>query len=194
VLSRRNNLINNTFAAIAEALGGLEDGIILDGEIVALDEEGRPSFNLMQHRSSSKRPVFFYAFDLLAYRKRDLRALALTQRRQLLDEVLVNAHDPVRVSAILRANARDLVRAVQEQGLEGLIAKRSSSKYETGERSGTWLKYKINRGQELVIGGFKPGGKNFFENLAVGYYDQDRLIFIPKIKNGFTPSNQTGAV
>jgi bifunctional non-homologous end joining protein LigD len=187
LLSRRNNAMNDRFSGIAQAVGGLENGIILDGEIVALDEKGRPSFNLLQH-ASSKHPVFFYAFDLLAYRKRDVRALALTQRRQLLDEVLGSAHDPVRVSAVLPANAKDLIHAVQEQGLEGLIAKRSNSKYETGERSGSWLKYKVNRGQELVIGGFKPGGKNFFENLAVGYYDRDRLIFIAKIKNGFTPA------
>ncbi len=188
LLSRRNNLLNARFPEIADGITNLEEGVILDGEIVALDPEGRPSFNLLQHHKANGQPIVFYAFDLLAYRERDLRALPLRQRRELLDALLAEAGDPIRNSAILTASAQDVIEAVKQQGLEGIIAKRSNSKYEPGERSGAWVKYKVNRGQELVIGGYKRGGKNRFENLAAGYYDQGRLLFIAKLKNGFTPA------
>ena len=79
-----------------------------------------------------------------------------------------------------------MIRAAQEQGLEGFVAKRRNSVYEPGQRSGAWVKFKVNRGQELVIGGYKPG-KNGFDNLAAGYYDGDKLMFIAKVKNGFVP-------
>lgn len=186
LLSRRNNALNGRFPMIAEAAAGVEDGLILDGEIVALDPEGRPSFNLLQH-SRTNTPVIFYVFDLLAYRRRDVGDLPLRKRRELLNAVLANVQDPIRLSGVLNADARDVIAAVKKQGLEGVIAKRRDSRYEAGQRSGEWVKFKVNRGQELVIGGYKPSGKDHFENLAIGYYDQGRLIFIAKLKNGFTP-------
>jgi bifunctional non-homologous end joining protein LigD len=86
-----------------------------------------------------------------------------------------------------KAEPEDLIAAVKSQGLEGIIAKRIGSRYESGERSGAWVKFRVNKGQELVIGGYRMGA-NDFDNLAVGYYDDEgRLIFIAKIKNGFTP-------
>ncbi len=185
LLSRRNNLLNERFPSVVEALNDLETGLILDGEIVALDAHGRPAFNLLQH-SAGKSPVVFYLFDLLAFRERDVRGLPLRQRRELLDEVFATAREPLRKSAVLNASLDDLIAAVRSQGLEGVIAKRPASPYQSGERSGNWLKFRVNKGQELVIGGYRPG-KTYFDNLAVGYYDGERLIFIAKIKNGFTP-------
>jgi bifunctional non-homologous end joining protein LigD len=188
LLSRRNHSLNGRFPSIAEAAGGLEGGAILDGEVVALDEQGRPSFNLLQHHKTTAQLIVFYAFDLLAYRERDMRELPLRQRRELLEAILANARDPIRLSAVFKAHADDVIRAVKEQALEGVIAKRTDSRYEPGARSGSWVKFKVNRGQELVIGGYKPSGKNHFDNLAVGYYDAGRLLFIAKLKNGFTPA------
>jgi len=187
LLSRRNNSLNTKFGSIAAGLNALEDGIILDGEVVALDGNGRPSFHRLQHLGKNQL-LLFYAFDLLAYRGKDLTGLPLKDRRELLVTALQIAGDPIRLSAVLKATAQDLIGAVREQGLEGVIAKRTQSKYEPGERSGRWVKYKVNQGQELVIGGYKPSGKNHFDNLAAGYYDEGRLIFIAKIKNGYTPA------
>jgi bifunctional non-homologous end joining protein LigD len=187
LLSRRNNSLNTKFTSVIEGLNTLEDGIILDGEVVALDDQGRPSFNRLQHLSKNQ-VLMYYVFDLLAYRGRDITGLALTQRREFLTNVLRDAIDPIRMSAVMKAAAKDLIEAIREQGLEGVIAKRTDSRYEPGARSGRWVKYKVNQGQEVVIGGYKPSGKNHFDNLAVGYYDGDRLIFIAKIKNGFTPA------
>ena len=187
MLSRRNKSLSQRFPSIAQAVESLDDGIMLDGECVALDDRGRPSFNLLQHHKTWAKEIVYYVFDLLAYRRRDTRGLPLRQRRALLESVLAGAPDPIRISATLTASAQHVVAAIREQGLEGVIAKRAESRYESGERSGNWIKYKVNRGQELVIGGYKPGGKNHFDNLAVGYYDQERLTFIAKLKNGFTP-------
>jgi bifunctional non-homologous end joining protein LigD len=187
LLSRRNNVLNDKFPSITEELKNLEDGLILDGEVVALDAHGRPSFNLLQHRRENANAIVYYVFDVLAFRERDVRQLALQQRRELLDEVFQSAREPLRVSAILDAAPSDLISAVKSQGLEGIIAKRVNSRYESKQRSGAWVKYRVNKGQELVIGGYRAGN-NDFDNLAVGYYDDaGRLIFIAKIKNGFTP-------
>jgi ATP-dependent DNA ligase len=81
---------------------------------------------------------------------------------------------------------KQLVPRSREQGLEGLVAKRRSSLYEPGQRSGAWLKMRVNRGQEFVIGGYTPGPKNF-DALIFGYYEGDKLIYVARTRNGFTP-------
>ena len=189
LLSRRNNDFGARFSSIADALEPLEPGTVVDGEIVALDPQGRPSFNILQNHLSSRVPLLFYAFDLLAYRGKDVRGLPLSTRRELLrDFALKNIGDAVRFSEDIQAPAADLIAAAREQGLEGIVAKRLSSLYEAGKRSGAWVKVKVSQGQELVIGGYRPG-KDGFENLTVGYYESARkLMFLGKVRNGFTPS------
>jgi bifunctional non-homologous end joining protein LigD len=187
LVSRRNNSLASKFPSIAAGLSRLEDGSILDGEIVAIDAHGKPSFNLLQHQKENAPALVYYVFDVLAFRGRDVRQLNLSDRRRLLDEVLQSPQDPVRLSPILEAEPKDLVAAVKAQGLEGIIAKRIDSRYESGDRTGAWVKFRVNKAQELVIGGYRAG-RDDFENLAVGYYDErGRLIFNSKIKNGFTP-------
>ena len=188
VFSRRGNELNNRFPAISEAFEFLPDETIIDGELVALDDEGRPSFSALQHFRPSRTSLYFYVFDLLAYEGKDVRKLPLSERRVLLEEyVLQGMVDPVRLSVVFTSSARKLIAAAKKAGLEGVIAKRADSKYETGERSGAWLKYETNKGQELVIAGYKPGSV-IFEYLLAGYYEGKDLIFIAKVKNGFTPA------
>jgi bifunctional non-homologous end joining protein LigD len=184
--SRRGNDLNRRFRGLAEAFDFLPAKTIIDGEIVVLDKHGLPSFAALQNSIKRTQPLYFYAFDLLAYKGKDVRQLSLTARRRLLENVLRRAREPVRSSAIFQIEAAALVAAVRKQGLEGIIAKRRDSAYESGERSGAWIKYKTNKGQELVIGGYKPGS-NGFDSLLAGYYDGKRLMFVGKIKNGFTP-------
>lgn len=187
LLSRRNSSLNGQFPEIARALESLEDGSILDGEIVALDSTGKPSFNLLQNYASKAATLVYYVFDQLAYRKKSLLGLPLEKRRGVLETTLAQAPDPIRLSAVLNASAEQVIAAIKDQGLEGIIAKRSTSKYEPGQRSGQWVKLKINQGQEFVVGGYRMG-KKYFDNLAIGYYDKNRLLFIAKLKNGFTPA------
>jgi len=188
LFSRRGNNLNNAFPRIATSFSFLTDNTILDGELVVLDESGKPSFAALQKHKFRPEALHFYAFDLIAYKGKDLRKLPLVDRRMVLEEsALTRMHEPVRLSSVFPTSASRLIAAARKSGLEGVVAKRGDSRYESGERSGAWVKYKTNEGQELVIGGYKPAS-NGFEYLLVGYYDGRDLIFIAKIRNGFTPA------
>ncbi len=188
LFSRRGNVMNSQYPRIAAAFSFLPNATIVDGELVVLDDQGKPSFAALQKHRFSTGALHFYAFDLLAYQGKDLRRLPLVDRRHLLEEfALQGMRDPVRLSAVFNTSASKLIAVAKKAGLEGVIAKRSSSRYESGERSGSWVKYKTNNGQELVIGGYRPG-PNGFDYLLVGYYEGKDLIFIAKIRNGFTPA------
>jgi ATP-dependent DNA ligase len=102
-------------------------------------------------------------------------------------KVLSKLQEPIRYSPDLDATVPDLIRSVQEQGLEGLVAKCRTSVYESSQRSGAWLKMRVNRGQEFVIGGYTPGLKNF-DALIFGYYKGDKLMYVARTRNGFTPA------
>ena len=188
LFSRRGNNLSNNYPTIVRAFSFLPDDTMVDGELVVLDEQGRPSFSALQKSRFTPDALHFYVFDLLAYKGRDLRKLPLVQRRELLEGyVLKGMRDPIRLSAVFNTSPGRLIAAAKNSGLEGVIGKRSDSRYESGERSGAWAKYKTNKGQELVIGGYKPGTTGF-DYLLVGYYEGKDLIFIAKIRNGFTPA------
>jgi ATP-dependent DNA ligase len=111
----------------------MPDETVLDGEIVALDEKGRPSFTALQHRGPGE-PLHLFIFDLLIRSGRHVMAEPLVKRRALIEKhVLPTLADPIRYSPILEASLSNLIRSVKEQGLEGLVAKRRDSKYEPGE-------------------------------------------------------------
>jgi ATP-dependent DNA ligase len=110
------------------------------------------------------------------------------KRRALIeDHVLPTLADPIRYSPILEASLPNLIRSVKKQGLEGLVAKRRDSKYEPGERSSAWLKMRVNRAQEFVIGGYTLGGRHF-DGLIFGYWEGDRLMCAARTRSGFTPA------
>ena len=183
--SRRANVFTTQFPKITRAFEKLDENTLIDGEIVAVDHDGRISFNLLQHHRSKARALQFYAFDLLIYRGRSLLRMPLQSRRQLLAEALHRIADPVRLSEAFETDPADLIQAAKEMALEGIIAKRKDSSYESGKRSGAWLKYRINRGQEFVIGGYTPGHP--FDALIVGYYEGSKLYYVGKVRNGFVP-------
>jgi DNA ligase D-like protein (predicted ligase) len=189
LLSRRNNVLTGQFPGIVTALDRLPHGTIVDGEIVALDEEGRPSFNLLQNHRSEASTIVFYAFDVLAYGGKSVVSLPLAKRRDVLQRALERVPEPVRLSQPLHASVKALIAAAKQNGLEGLMAKALDSAYESGERTGAWVKYRINQGQELVIGGYVPGTPTF-DALLVGYYENEKLMFVGKIRNGFVPSTK----
>jgi bifunctional non-homologous end joining protein LigD len=190
LFSRRGNNLTSGYPTIAKAFSFLPAETIVDGELVVLDDTGKPSFSALQKSRFTPDALYFYVFDLLALRGRDLRKLPLRDRRRLLEhDAIRGIRDPIRLSVGFKASATALITATKQAGLEGVIAKRASSTYESGERSGAWIKYKTNKGQELVIGGYKPG-PNGFDYLLVGYYEGKSLIFIAKIRNGFTPASR----
>ena len=155
------------------------------------DADGRPSFNALQNFASAETPIVYYVFDLLVLAGRDVRGEPLEARRELLERrVLPKLTEPVQYLAELDATLRDLVASVKAQGLEGLVAKRRDSRYESGLRSGSWQKMRVNQGQEFVIGGYTVGSKTF-DALIFGYYQGDRLIYAARTRNGFTPVVRT---
>ena len=188
LFSRRGNNLTNKFPTIAHAFSFLPYDTMVDGELVVLDDTGKPSFSALHKSRFTPDALYFYVFDLLAFKKKDLRKLPFIDRRNLLEGyALQGMRDPVRLSAVFNESPKRLIAAAKKSGLEGVIGKRADSRYESGERTGAWVKYKTNKGQELVIGGYRPG-TNGFEYLLVGYYEGKDLIFIAKIRNGFTPA------
>jgi DNA ligase D-like protein (predicted ligase) len=184
--SRRGNLFTSQFPHIARACERLPADTLLDGEIVAVDKSGRISFNLLQHHRSHAQALLFYAFDVIVCRGKSLVSTPLEKRRTLLNEIfedLGKNASPICLSEMLDAAPADLIRVAKEFGFEGIVAKRKTSLYEPGKRSGAWLKYRINKGQEFVIGGYVPD--NPFDSIIVGYYQDGKLLYAAKVRNGF---------
>jgi DNA ligase D-like protein (predicted ligase) len=186
IRSRNNKDLTHAYPSVASAAKKLDaDRAIVDGEIVALDAGGRPSFQALQHRAAHRgHTIVFYAFDLLHLDGADLTALPLVQRRARLPRVLDRSG--VLLSIELPGTARDVVEAVTRLGLEGVIAKRKTSPYTPGDRNNAWVKLKLDRQQEFVIGGYRPG-PNGIDAIIVGYYDDGVLRFAAKVRAGFTP-------
>jgi bifunctional non-homologous end joining protein LigD len=183
--SRRGNLFNQDFPGLARACAALPADTLVDGEVIALDQQGRMSFNLLQHRRSQASAIRFYAFDLLVYKGHSTINLGISERHDLLAQALANVDGDVQLMQRFETSPAELIRAAKRLGFEGIIAKRRDSLYEPGKRSGAWVKYKINQGQEFVIGGYTPGHP--FDAVIVGYYRDGQLIYAAKVRNGFVP-------
>ena len=188
--SRNGNELRSRFPEVVEALKNFPaDECVLDGEVVALDEEGRSSFQLLQgvEMEGRKSPIVFYVFDLMQLNGRGLTGLPVVPRKQVLARLCEGAGDPIRYSGEIGGDASVLLKEVQRRGLEGLIGKLRDSRYEAGGRSGSWIKLKVLNEQEFVIGGFTPpqGARQHFGALLVGYYDKKKFLFAGKVGTGF---------
>ncbi len=185
--SRNGNDFTKRYPAIARGLAKLPAQTVIDGEVVALDPDGRPSFQALQN-SDPEALLLYFVFDLLVLRGRNVMDEPFDQRRLLLERhVLGTLAEPVRYSAQLTASLGVLIASARMQGLEGLVAKRRDSRYEAGQRSGAWQKMRVNRGQEFVIGGYTIG-PHTFDAVILGYYEGDRLLYAARTRNGFTPA------
>ena len=188
--SRNDNDFNGRYPAIVNALSAMPDETVIDGEVVALDESGRPSFNLLQNHGSAGAPLVYYVFDVLIFNGRNVMSEPLVRRREILrQDILARLGEAIRESPVLDASLGDLMTAVRAQGLEGLVAKRLESAYEPGKRSGAWQKMRLNQGQEFVIGGYTPSPKSF-DALIFGYYEGSDLMYAARTRNGFTPASR----
>src|SRR5213080_1659780 len=197
LLSRNQNELSGRFPEIVEAIGNLPAReCVIDGEVVALDEKGRSSFQLLQalEMEGRKSPVYFYAFDLLQLDGKSLLSLPLEARKNVLEKLrdrVAAADDrgsPIRYSGPVGSDPDRLLQEVKRRGLEGIIGKQRSSVYEPGRRSGAWIKVKCVQEQEFVIGGYTPpqGARKHFGAILVGYYDKNKLVFAGKVGTGFT--------
>jgi len=190
LVSRNEKKLNDRFPEIARAAGDFEaDECVVDGEVVAMDEEGRSSFQLLQRAELDGKdaPLAFYVFDVLQLNGRSLIGLPLTLRKEVLTRLVPPSSDIIRFSGALGTEAETLLPEIKRRGLEGLIGKQRDSVYEPGRRSGAWIKLKCVNEQEFVIGGYTPpaGARKHFGALLVGYYDKGRLLFAGKVGTGF---------
>jgi len=186
--SRNLKNITRQFPDVAQAMSRLRaKSAVIDGEVVALDAEGRPSFQALHHSTTAGLSVVFYAFDLLHLNGKDLTRAPLDDRRAALRQVVSATGDPaLLLSEPLPGTPAQIARAVQRLGLEGVVAKRRRSAYAAGRRSDAWVKVRFARRQEFVIGGYKPNATNF-DSLLVGYFDGAKLVCAGKVRSGFTP-------
>ncbi len=190
LISRNGNELAARFPEVAEAVGALPIGdCVIDGEVVALDEKGGSSFQLLQAREMEGRqsPIYYYVFDLLQAAGKNLTGLPLEQRKALLQTLCNGAAEPIRFSGDIGGDPHALLREVKRLGLEGVIGKQRGSVYEPDRRSGAWIKLKCANEQEFVIGGFTPpqGARKYFGALLVGFYEKKRLLFAGKVGTGF---------
>ena len=191
LVSRNGNDLGARFPEIVAAVKNLLVAeCVIDGEVVALDEEGRSSFQLLQAREmeGKESPIYFYVFDLLQLEGKSLISLPLEQRKKFLEQLCADAGQPIRFSGEIGGDAQALLAEVKRRGLEGIIGKRRDSVYEPGRRSGAWIKLKCVNEQEFVIGGYTPpgGSRKHFGAILVGYYKNNHLMFAGKVGSGFT--------
>jgi bifunctional non-homologous end joining protein LigD len=184
--------------ALREALGARE--ALLDGEVVAFDENGRPDFQRLQRRMHlasdaavrrrmADTPATYLAFDVLHLDGRPLVELPYAERRELLERLELGSGPHLQIPANHRGDGRALLELTRERGLEGLVAKRLDSTYQPGRRSRGWIKVKNVRTTELVVGGWLPGqgGRaGRIGALLVGYYDDGDLRYAGRVGTGFT--------
>jgi len=190
LLSRNEKDFAQKFPEVVEAVSKLDvQDAIIDGEIVALDAKGVSSFQLLQaYELGEKRPpIYFYTFDLLRLNGKDLTGTPLVERKAKLESILANRGGVVRYSGSLGEDAPKLLKRVQKLGLEGLIGKQVDSVYESGRRSGAWIKLKLHQEQEFVIGGYSDpeGSRQHFGAILVGFYQGRQLRFCGKVGTGF---------
>jgi bifunctional non-homologous end joining protein LigD len=186
IRSRNDKDLTRTYPSVAASARRLQaHQVVVDGELVAVDVNGRPSFQALQHRGAHPgHTIVFYAFDLLHLAGEDLTGETLQERRAKLPEVLNDSG--VLLSIELPGTPRQVIDAVRSLGLEGVIAKRKTSRYTSGDRNTAWVKLKLDTQQEFVIGGYRPG-PNGVDALLVGFYEDKALRFAGKVRAGFTP-------
>jgi bifunctional non-homologous end joining protein LigD len=194
---RNQTVISSRYPELRDALKHLPcDRFVIDGEIVALDESGKPSFQKLQARMHLTRahdieravdavPVEGVFFDCLALEGHDLRSVPLAQRKEFLKNLLPPLGLARYGDHVIHAGD-DLFHAASEMGLEGIVAKRTNSRY-LGARSRDWIKIKCHRRQEFVVGGYTnpQGGRTGFGALHLGLYQAGKLIYVSKVGTGF---------
>jgi bifunctional non-homologous end joining protein LigD len=196
MVSRRGTKLDKQFATVASALAQSvkADTALIDGEVVALDENGNPSFQHLQNltgfgtkpalKGMAQPNLNFFAFDLLYLNGYDLRKAALIDRRQLLMSILLPS-EVVRYSEHFIGKGDELLKAVRAKGLEGIIAKQAQSRYES-KRSASWIKIKVTCQQDFVICGYILGEREPFGALVLGYFKDKKLMYAGNVGSGFT--------
>ncbi len=185
--SRNGLSFLDAYPSIVNELRSVRKKMVLDGEVVAVNEQGEPDFQLLQHAAlDPSTQLIYYVFDLLELNGKDLTGLPLIRRKELLREV-VKGTDHVRYCDHVEERGKEFFAAAVARNLEGIIAKRKDSTYTPGVRTKSWLKIKNHATQEVVIGGYTAprNSRKHFGALLLGYYDKGRLVYAGHTGTGF---------
>ncbi len=189
LISRNGLSFNSRYPEVVKSLTAIENDVVLDGEIVIEDAKGKSQFQWLQnYESKPKRgKMKFYVFDILYFNGFDLRMLELIQRKKLLKAIFPRISG-IEYSDHELSNGTKLFKKIEKSGGEGIIAKKISSKYQTGKRSKDWLKIKTELQQEVVIAGFTEpqGSRKGIGALLCGYYKDGNLVYAGKVGSGYT--------
>jgi DNA ligase D-like protein (predicted ligase) len=189
VLYSRRGLAFNRFLNLHRVLVEQPPkSFILDGEIVALDEEGRSDFNALQNAGTRKSETHFYAFDLLHVDGDDLTQLPLCERQKRLRSKFL-PNDYLHIPGTLKARLSLIVKKIRQFGFEGVIAKDQNSVYLPGETAGTWVKLKLKPTEEFVVGGFIPGPHGI-DQIVVGRFFGKELKYVAATDDGFVSATR----
>jgi bifunctional non-homologous end joining protein LigD len=190
LLSRKSQDYTETYSAISEALEGLPGSMILDGEMVMLDDAGKPSFDdLQQVRTRGQERLLYCVFDLLWYEGYSLLSVPLLERKKVLAKIIPDKAAHITNWPYREGDGKALFAEMAEQGLEGIVAKRKDSLYLPGKRVDTWLKITTHIRQEFVIGGWteSDAAGRPFRAILFGYYDAEgRLIWYGHSGGGYS--------
>ncbi|MDJ0458557.1 ATP-dependent DNA ligase [Arthrobacter sp. NQ7] len=200
IFSRNGNDVTRTYPEFTDRACWPPQPFVADGEIIAVGPGGKPDFGLLQGRMKLTRaadvakartaiPLQLMLFDLLFDDGTDLRRLPLSQRRHRLEQFFSPSDCPVDLSMVLDEPVDLLLASAQELGLEGVMAKRTDSRYVSGQRTRTWIKLKTEQTQEVVVGGWRPGKGGRQEtvgSLLVGIPDGDKLQYVGRVGSGFS--------
>jgi len=190
--SRNNKSFSEKFYPIQQELEKMNINAVIDGEIVVLGEKGSADFGSLQNwRSEADGDLVYYVFDILWYEGKDLKDLLLTDRKKILEQILPSSQSIV-VSQDFHTSGIEFLEAAKKMGLEGIMAKKKDSLYQTHNRTKDWLKIKANKRQEVVIGGFtlNEDSNKLFSSLLVGVYEGKKLIYTGKVGTGFNAKMQ----
>jgi len=190
--SRNNKSFDEKFYPVFDALKKIKADVVLDGEVIVANDSGISNFGLLQNwRSEADGNLQFYVFDILWLNGKSLMSLPLSERRSILLQTITDS-DLVHVSKTFAASGSEFFEAARQMNLEGIMAKKSSSLYLPGERTRDWLKIKVNKRHEVVIGGFtkNEGSGKPFSSLLVGVYEKGALQYTGKIGTGFSDKLQ----
>jgi bifunctional non-homologous end joining protein LigD len=193
LLSRNNKDFSEKYYPITELLENWKINAVIDGEILVLNDKGVSNFGALQNwRSEADGELVLYVFDILWYDGKNLMSLPLIERQAILKEVLPTDDDRVRLSQVFKANGNEFFEAAGKIGLEGIMAKKANSIYIPDNRSKEWLKIKINKRQEVVIGGFtkNEGTAKQFSSLLLGVFEDGRFQYAGKVGTGFSDKLQ----
>jgi bifunctional non-homologous end joining protein LigD len=186
--SRNGVTFENSYPVVARELRKIKETCVLDGEIVVLNDEGNPEFQLLQYyENNTHRPIQYYAFDLLSLRKNDICALPLMERKELLKKIL-KPNEVIKYSDHIIGAGKSFFEVTREKHLEGIMAKKSDSQYYKGKRTNEWLKIKHNQTQEAIIAGYTApaGARKYFGALVLGMKDDEgKLKYIGHSGSGF---------